>query len=68
MAVDERDLIRTQLSAMLKKVPPKVNSGSVQMVRNFRDWHKKASKTLESQRSTKEQLMSCYNQAISYYS
>lgn len=66
--MDEREAIRAQLNEMLRRVPAKVNNGGIEFTRKFKEFHKKAKKVAEAQRSTKEQLLSAFNQASNYYS
>jgi hypothetical protein len=66
--MDEREVLRAQLKEMLRKVPEKVNNSGIEFTRQFREFHKKAKKLIETQRATKEQLISAFNQANNYYS
>lgn len=67
MAADERELIRAKLVELFKKVPQKVNSGSIETTRNFKRWYAKSIKIAEAPRSSQSQVMSVYTEAIEWY-
>ena len=67
MATDERELIRTKLVELFKKVPQKVNNGSIETTRNFKRWYTKSIKIAEAPRSSQSQIMGVYNEAIEWY-
>jgi hypothetical protein len=62
-----KEKLRQRLNELLKRVPPKVNSGSVQVAVNFKRFHASATKVVSSQRSTAQQLQSALNQADAFY-
>ena len=65
--MDEREVLREKLRDMLQRVPPKVNNGGIEFTRKFLEFAKKARKVIDAPRSSKDQLLSTYNQAMNYY-
>lgn len=63
-----REALRQQLRQLLGKVPPSIASGgSVQAVRQFKEFHSGAMKVVNSTRATVQQLAAAINKARSYY-
>lgn len=64
---DDREKLRERLKDLLRRVPDKVNSGSVQTVRNFKKFHADATKVLNSERASRAQLLGTINTALNYH-
>lgn len=64
---EEKYQLRSKLSELLQKVPKTIATASVQGVRDFKDWHAKATKTIKAERSTLTQLQAVKTQAESRY-
>lgn len=63
----QKQNLAAQIRDMLKRVPAKVNSGSVQMARDFKRFHSSATKTLEKSRTTLTDIQGLFNQTLSWY-
>ena len=55
---DEKDLARERLRSAIARVPASVNSGTVQLAREYKDFYTKASSLVKSQKATLQQLNS----------
>lgn len=64
---EEKRLLRSKLSGLLQKAPGSIANASVQGVRDFKDWHAKAIKTIKAERSTLPQLQAVKSQAEARY-
>lgn len=61
------DEYRANLQRMVSKVPPRINSASVQTVRSYKKAVAAAIKTLEKSRPTLESLQSAHNTLASFF-
>jgi len=58
---------KERLLARLQRIPPRVNGGSVQTVRAFRDWHKSVLKELQKKTLQDFRLVQLQTQIDEWY-
>lgn len=71
MSKDDQELaqqLARNLRAMIdRRIPQAVNAGSVQLVRDFKDWHAKSMKAVNSGRLSTQLLQSQINQGEKFF-
>jgi len=65
--IDERQVVRAKLQALLRRVPDKINNGSYQDAVKFKKFHAEASKVAANDRASLNLLQNTLLRCAEYY-